>query len=690
MIINTAQNHAITNGVGTTESFTIKASASAFKVLSDGLYSNKIEAIVRELCANAVDSHIAAGKRDLPIEVKIPNIIDNVFYVKDYGIGLSYEQVLKLYTTYFESLKQDTNDLIGAFGLGSKSPFAYTDQFTVESIYGNEKSLYLCYLDNGLPKVSHISSVPTDEINGLTVSLTIASKDIAEFKKAINVFKYYNVFPNIICNFDYTISSSKYIPNSITLHNNSINNNINDTTTSYENIKLTPNDWIFSDSQCTVVQGGVSYPVDLKLLHERGLPTNIFNILNVNKSITFAVPLGTVQVAASRETLSYDNNTIQYLIDRLTNIISDIVNIINHNINLCNTLWEANILLNSYGPIHNILNSLILTTTLFKYKDTNISKQLSIILTSDTPNDVIEHTTIQQITYDRRIFIKELNNNKCLNIIPTDRIKVIIGSKIGSYRRCKAWLQKPPTPDISTIIYITGSDSSIATIIEKMGNPTYQHIDDVCKIENNNSKTGNKRKPCTFVRQITDSSILPVAHKNLDNELALYIVRNKQVSVIDSNTTEYYYLQLLKLIPDFNLKIYWVNESYVAKIPKMWMNLGDYIEHTRQVNNEFSELIRLCVLRYKYSTLCEVISKCAGMGSNMIDSISNNLNKINYHFAQAAHIYCTKRGVPIINQIPEYDNIVQRYPMLLAVSAVHSNNNSIIKDYINLMEKTHV
>src|SRR5690242_6346040 len=101
--------------------FRIKASKKAFEILSNGLYSHKIKAVVRELSTNAADSHAAAGKGDVPFKVHLPNNLEPYFYVKDEGVGLSPEQVNTIYTTYFESDKIESNDFTGCLGLGSKS-----------------------------------------------------------------------------------------------------------------------------------------------------------------------------------------------------------------------------------------------------------------------------------------------------------------------------------------------------------------------------------------------------------------------------------------------------------------------------------------------------------------------------------------------------------------------------------------
>ena len=128
-LIQNNDNQPILSNVGETGEFRIRNSAKAFSILSSGLYANKIRAIIRELSCNAVDSHVAAGKADVPFEVHLPTALSPWFSIRDFGTGLSHEQVTKIYTTYFESTKTDSNDFIGALGLGSKSPFSYTNNF---------------------------------------------------------------------------------------------------------------------------------------------------------------------------------------------------------------------------------------------------------------------------------------------------------------------------------------------------------------------------------------------------------------------------------------------------------------------------------------------------------------------------------------------------------------------------------
>lgn len=145
---NTPENQAILSNVTDTKEFGLKASKKAFQILSSGLYANKIRAIIRELSCNALDSHVAANNVSTPFEIHLPNSIEPFFAVRDYGTGLSRDQVNNIYTTYFESTKTASNEFIGALGLGSKSPFSYTDNFTVTAIKDGKKGIFSAYLND--------------------------------------------------------------------------------------------------------------------------------------------------------------------------------------------------------------------------------------------------------------------------------------------------------------------------------------------------------------------------------------------------------------------------------------------------------------------------------------------------------------------------------------------------------------
>ncbi len=81
--------------------FRIEANAKAFDILSSKIYTDVPLAIVRELSTNAFDAHVENNCADKPFDVKLPNALDPEFAIRDFGPGLSDENIETIYTTYF-------------------------------------------------------------------------------------------------------------------------------------------------------------------------------------------------------------------------------------------------------------------------------------------------------------------------------------------------------------------------------------------------------------------------------------------------------------------------------------------------------------------------------------------------------------------------------------------------------------
>jgi len=194
--------------------------------LRDKIYSNKIQAVVREYICNAVDEHKKHGV-DRPVEVSMTGLgIDQaVFSVRDHAKGLSDDGVRKIFGMYFKSTKSETNDSIGGFGVGSKAGHAYTDTFNIISHYEGVKTSYSCMLgagDNNVP-VGHIyklDSCPTDE-TGIEINLEVKAgeerkaysshslTDVEKFKKHILKFVQYAHSPITAKIFDEVYNTPK-------------------------------------------------------------------------------------------------------------------------------------------------------------------------------------------------------------------------------------------------------------------------------------------------------------------------------------------------------------------------------------------------------------------------------------------------------------------------------------------------
>lgn len=186
MIIQ-GENDQVIGNAGETKAFTIAASAKAFKVLSSNIYKNKIRAVVRELVCNAVDAHVI-NSNSAPYEIQGPNLLDPRFIVRDFGPGLSDEDMIELYTTYFASTKANRNDQIGALGLGSKSPFSYTSTFSVVSYFEGVVRVYSCMLSNGEPAIVKTHEEPFNDTDkpGIEVIVPVKIDDIAKWHSEIS------------------------------------------------------------------------------------------------------------------------------------------------------------------------------------------------------------------------------------------------------------------------------------------------------------------------------------------------------------------------------------------------------------------------------------------------------------------------------------------------------------------------
>ena len=167
-------------------------------MFADKVYTDKELAVVREICCNAHDSHVVAGKRDVPFDVHLPTYFEPHFGVRDYGTGLSEHDIRNVFAGIGISTKREDDSVIGCFGIGSLSPYALVDSFTVKSWHGGKCNTYSCYRDNNrVPVVALLTSVDSSEPCGLEVSLSIEGK-VSEFRSAaFRVFRFWDNLPNI-------------------------------------------------------------------------------------------------------------------------------------------------------------------------------------------------------------------------------------------------------------------------------------------------------------------------------------------------------------------------------------------------------------------------------------------------------------------------------------------------------------
>ena len=283
------------------KAFTINNSAKMFHILSNSLYSDKPMAVIRELSCNAFDAHIAAGTQDKPFIVHLPNSFEPYFSIRDFGTGLSHEDMVGLYTTYGGSSKTESDEYIGQLGLGSKSPFSYVDQFTVTSYFNGKQSVYLAMMDeDGIPTIQPVSlDNDTTEPNGLEIYMAAKVADFNAFAdRARRFFHRFPVIPEIKGNKNAKLTNVEY-------------------GLTGENFKVRNNDNWEHASGAHAIQGVVAYPINEENF-SIPLTRQQKAILEANVDIEF--PIGELEVAPSREALSYNRRTQENILKALQKI----------------------------------------------------------------------------------------------------------------------------------------------------------------------------------------------------------------------------------------------------------------------------------------------------------------------------------------------------------------------------------
>lgn len=150
-------------------------------------YSDGVGSLIRETASNALDSHRECGV-DEPIIVSFKKNKDGnyEFSVQDFGCGLDNNDVENIIKKYGKSTKRNSDTQLGAFGLGFKSPLAYTSSFYfIGRKEGIERKWMLYESDDESNKIDLLYESPTEERNGVKVIVSVKYSDRGEFFKKI-------------------------------------------------------------------------------------------------------------------------------------------------------------------------------------------------------------------------------------------------------------------------------------------------------------------------------------------------------------------------------------------------------------------------------------------------------------------------------------------------------------------------
>ena len=310
--------------------FTISANSKMFDILSNKIYEDPITAIVRELSTNAIDAHLEAGN-DKPFQVSLPVPGASTFIIEDQGIGMSNEDVMVVYRSYGKSTKSHTNDVIGALGLGGKTPLAYTSQFVLTTAKDGIENQYVIFKDeNGIPNVTHVTEKEAD-YSGTKVEVIVREQDASDFIfAAIKTFVFFDKMPEIIRGKErfYDVMIHRIYGSYSSLKQDEIMDLYNEarhlaktdfTSGSHSNCKILTGILSNLGSSFGVIMGQIFYKVNInQLLKLEGYDSDdVFTLINFpyrwDAYKIKHVPLGSVSIQPSREALNYNKDTINFL-----------------------------------------------------------------------------------------------------------------------------------------------------------------------------------------------------------------------------------------------------------------------------------------------------------------------------------------------------------------------------------------
>jgi len=283
---------------------------------------------IREIISNGIDSTTRA-RNNRPIEIELPTRFTPKFSVRDYGLGLSHEEIYDLYTSVGESSKKNVENEIGFFGIGAMSPFAYVDAFTVISYQDGRCRTYSIFMaESGVPEIAFIKEAPTDQQNGLEVSYSVKANDINNFCiKVQSCLRYIskdkwiwknNSGPTVVFYEDEIRKSTNFV---LEIEGKYFINN--KTYSYYQSAPQLSN---------TVVMGGVAYEYDSSVTGSK---------LFQNHSLVINAPLGAVSIQASREKLKMNTKTISFLKTCVMEVDEKIKQTIESNIRSIDNLKDA-------------------------------------------------------------------------------------------------------------------------------------------------------------------------------------------------------------------------------------------------------------------------------------------------------------------------------------------------------------
>lgn len=313
---------------------TVSAKTIPFLInaVTDRIYKDKPGAIVREYSTNAWDAHTKAKLPISEIVITLPTVGDPTLRIRDFGSGLTMEEVRDIYCILGESTKRGSNEEAGQLGLGCKSGFAYGDSFTVTAWVNGRKTIYNIIKGDDLKEGDVLFMSETEmtegERTGIEVAVPIKIYDINIIhRKACDFFRHWVVLPNIQ-RMDETefVRMMKWRNETPFL--------------SGDGWEIRPNE----GGKSLAVMGPVAYPIDWAMLRSKlALTSQKRQLLEVlmSNQVVLTFPIGTLKFTINREELEYTDTTYLSLEAKVEAMFSALEGAVVERFANASSIWDA-------------------------------------------------------------------------------------------------------------------------------------------------------------------------------------------------------------------------------------------------------------------------------------------------------------------------------------------------------------
>ena len=273
-------------------------------------YRHKVRTPVQEIVSNARDAQRENGNPDKPIKVQIPTKIDPTFIVRDYGVGMDENRIKTIFTSFGASTKNGDNGQTGGFGIGAKSPLAYTDSFNIKTYVDGKYWFYvIAKTENDGIGINLLDTGDTSEENGTEVQIPVNMYDTRDFLKAVcRCTMFWDIKPvfNLPDEELYNVTGGTKISNELTVFTG------DDLSGLY-------------DSDILMVVDGIPYEVDRTTVNQVQKLYDIKNMINYSSKAVFFINTGDIDLLQTRESIEDTQKTTAKLTKLAFKGLSDII-----------------------------------------------------------------------------------------------------------------------------------------------------------------------------------------------------------------------------------------------------------------------------------------------------------------------------------------------------------------------------